>query len=331
MEPIFACLRVLLVLICAAGVLAKPIRVGYLPDIGFAPLNVADVKGYWREQGVQVQLVPFDDSQSQMKALANGEIDVAGDLLANAIGWQIAGAPIRLAAETHWSNGSVKLLLKSGQDIRQLKGQVAGLADKQMGQMFLLSRYLNANGLRLADFKLQEANAERVAAGFTRGQIQVALLADPYAAETQRVGSGVVAVDSATYQGLLPAGFAINSHNEAGIGAEQWTRFYKGWLKAVLWVRGPDFKWGEFRDLLNARTFRNFSAQSDAGMMDMYSGIKFHGIYDAIKRHGELGGMEYYVRDVLRFMKENGISRTDPQPRTLIASAPFEEALKAFK
>ncbi|MDK2126211.1 ABC transporter substrate-binding protein [Parachitinimonas caeni] len=307
------------------------IRVGMPPQIGYSPLNVADAKGYWKEQGIKVEVVPYDDSQAVGKALASGEIDVGADLIGNWVGLQMQGLPIKIVAETQWSNGDQKLLIKSGQEIGKLKGQTVGINDKQVAQLFLLSKYLNSKGMRLADFKLVEQNPERLTDAFVKGQVQVAVLSDLFANDAIRRGNGLALVDSASYSGIMPQGFAANPQAMKELREDQWVKFFVGWLKAVNWIRGPNFKWGEYRDLLNAKTFKNFSAEGDAAMMDMLSGVKFLGVYEQIKRNGELGGLEYYLRDVLRFMKENGYIKNEPDHQTLLDTTHFQKALQAFK
>jgi len=324
-------MMLLLGLAWSSAVSARDLKVGYVDDIGFAPLVVAEAKGYWKEQGLKVDLLPFEDSATQAKALESGEIDVAGDLMGNFVGMEMAGAPIKLVAETHWSNGSVKLLTKTGQDPKQLKGAMVGVGEKATAQLFMLSRFLNSNGVRLADVKIGEMPPERLVASFVKGAMPVIVLQDPYSIQAVHDGNGTIAVDSSRYQGLITEGFAASNTALTNIPEEQWIKFYRGWIKSVIWLRGMNFKWGDLRELINAKNFRIIAAQSDPTIVDLYNGVRFHAVYEAVKRHGELGGLEYHVRDVLYFMRDNALVKTIPEPRTLIQSDAFEKALKTLK
>ena len=310
---------------------AAPIKVGYLPNLGFAPLNVAEEKGYWKELGVQVQLVPFSESRTLLKALGDGEVDIAGDLTANFVGAQMEGAPIKLTAETHTSNGSVKILLKAGADVTKLNGQILGVGDKQVGQLFLLARYLSANGRQLSDYKLMEASPEKLAAAFAKGQISLSVLPDPQAMFIYRTVGASIPADSATYAGIVTEGFAANKQAIASIPDEQWVRFYRGWLKGVSWVRSGGTRFADFKASLNAGLFKGFVAEGDTSMMAGLASIKFPNAAEAAKRHGDLGGLEYHVRAVLRFMREARLIQTEPEARSLIQSTAFERALAANK
>jgi len=63
------------------------IRVGYVPVI--APIYIAYEKGYFKEQGLDVELIPFDSGAKMVAALGSGQLDVgsgeAGTALLNAI------------------------------------------------------------------------------------------------------------------------------------------------------------------------------------------------------------------------------------------------------
>lgn len=321
------CIAVAAMLACAIGLAeAKPIRVGYLPDIGFSPLDVAQAQGFWKDQGIEVQLTPFNDSAAQAKALTEGDIDLAGDLTGNFVGWAMGGASIKLTAETHASNGSVKIVSRAGE---VQKGQAVGIGAEQVGALFLLGRYLNAKGMQLSDVKLQEGPADKQLAGFRKGQPTMVVLSDPAANAARR--EGTVVADSATYPGMVTVGFAASKSALAAIPEDQWVKFYKGWLKAVTWVRSGNFKWADYRGALDPRIYAATLADGDAAAMDMFNSVKFPSVAEGVKRHGQLGGLEYHVRAVLRFMRENGLAKGEPEARTLIQSGAFEKALAASR
>ena len=310
--------------------LAAPIRVGFLPDIGFAPLHVADSMGFWKDRGVQVQLVPFDDSKAEMKALVEGRIDVASDLTGNFVGWAMSGAPIKITAETHTSNGSIKILLRQGFDPSKLAGQPIGIPYNQVALQYILGRYLNANGVQFGEAKLQEGTPDQLVAAFEKGQLAAVVLSDPDASILRDKGAHVVA-DSATYPGLITEGFAASNAALAAIPDEQWVAFYRGWLKAVSWVRGTGFNWAAFQQTLKSPSYHKFLAAGDIAAVDSLNSIQFGTASDIAKRHGNLGGLEYYVRAVLRFMHESAVIKTEPEARPLIHSTAFEKALKEAK
>src|SRR3989344_9462314 len=51
------------------------IRIGYKTHVGFLPLFVAIDKGYFDEQGLEVELIEFESTDLMVQALLSGEID----------------------------------------------------------------------------------------------------------------------------------------------------------------------------------------------------------------------------------------------------------------
>ena len=54
----------------------SPLRVGFIPILGAAPLHVADREGWAREQGLAFNFVQFESGPNMIQALASGTLDV---------------------------------------------------------------------------------------------------------------------------------------------------------------------------------------------------------------------------------------------------------------
>lgn len=62
----------------AAEVALKTIRVGYVPVTIYAPFYIAIEKGYFAEEGIQVELQPVEGGSDNVVQVAAGNFDVAG-------------------------------------------------------------------------------------------------------------------------------------------------------------------------------------------------------------------------------------------------------------
>ncbi|RMF29132.1 MAG: hypothetical protein D6759_14510, partial [Chloroflexi bacterium] len=51
------------------------LRMGLLPILDVLPFHIADQKGYFEEQGIQVELVPVKSAQERDALMQAGEID----------------------------------------------------------------------------------------------------------------------------------------------------------------------------------------------------------------------------------------------------------------
>src|SRR5699024_2282748 len=72
------------------------VRVGHLPSALFAPLYVADAKGYFEAEGITLELTPLKSGQDGVPMLANdqledGTVSSVADLEGRTIG--VAGGP----------------------------------------------------------------------------------------------------------------------------------------------------------------------------------------------------------------------------------------------
>ena len=68
---------ILLGLVTAGSATAEPLKLGHSTWVGYGPLYVAQEKGYFDEEGVEVELIVMEDPKIRFPALAAGQIDVA--------------------------------------------------------------------------------------------------------------------------------------------------------------------------------------------------------------------------------------------------------------
>jgi ABC-type nitrate/sulfonate/bicarbonate transport system substrate-binding protein len=76
------------------------VKVGTLSSSSDAPFFIADAKGYFAEQAIKVEFVPFKSSTEMIAPLGQGQIDVGGGGLAAAIFNAVArGVDLRIVAD----------------------------------------------------------------------------------------------------------------------------------------------------------------------------------------------------------------------------------------
>jgi NitT/TauT family transport system substrate-binding protein len=151
---------------------------------------VALERGYFRDEGLELELVPFDAGTKAIPALGTGDLDLGigsvGPALYNAvergINLRIVAPVARLTPE----NGGVafmvrKPLLESGEvrtpvDLRGRRIAVAALAS---GNEYIVERLLVQNGLQPGDVEWVELAFPDMGAAFSNANIDAALVADP--------------------------------------------------------------------------------------------------------------------------------------------------------
>ena len=67
----------LLAFLSSTGIAAEKIKIGWVFAMANAPVLVADKKGYFKDQGLEVELLPFKSGPLVHQALSAGELDMA--------------------------------------------------------------------------------------------------------------------------------------------------------------------------------------------------------------------------------------------------------------
>lgn len=107
----------------AGSLLAAPLKIAYSDWPGWTALAIAEQKGFFKDAGVEVELLWFEYGPS-MEAFTAGKVDAVtvtnGDALVTAAG----GAKNVAVVLTDYSNGNDMIVAKPGVDsLKDLKGK----------------------------------------------------------------------------------------------------------------------------------------------------------------------------------------------------------------
>lgn len=125
----------------------------YIPDVQFAPYYVAEQKGYFKEEGLNIELRHHGPQESLMGALQSGAEDVVvagGDEIAQA---RSTGVNVYSWA-TLYQEYPVKLLVADSSVIataKDIKGATIGLPGEYGENYYALLAMLSENGLTMQD------------------------------------------------------------------------------------------------------------------------------------------------------------------------------------
>jgi ABC-type nitrate/sulfonate/bicarbonate transport system substrate-binding protein len=131
------------------GVMAQTLKSGYISrDLNYLPYFIAQKKGVYVKEGIQVDLVSIGRSDIQLQALVAGELHFANINADNIIAWnERTNGNLKVAAGT--SNAAPYFLMgaKNIKAVADLKGQKLGVAGLQGGATSILVSYLKSKGL----------------------------------------------------------------------------------------------------------------------------------------------------------------------------------------
>jgi NitT/TauT family transport system substrate-binding protein len=179
----------------APAPLSPPVtmKVGMLPAMANAVVYVGIERGYFREEGLEVEVVTLGSGSELLPAMAAGHLDAGtsspGAGLFNAIGRDI---PVRIVGDAGqyrpgYGFGAVavrKDLIESGavRDVPDLRGRSIAVTGRGVAMHMMAVRMLEAVGMSEADVNLQLMPFPEMLVALGNGQVDAAELTEPFVA-----------------------------------------------------------------------------------------------------------------------------------------------------
>lgn len=278
-------LRVLPFLVMAAFATAtasaRPLRVAYTHWFACVPLGIADDKQYWKDSGLQVQLRGYQTGQEVIEALSSGDVDIAYDMLGTWIDVGLKGTPITIVAETDWSNGGDKLLVRQGVSLAQHKGKPIAVYLRGSALMLFLREGLSREKLGLPDFPIIEVpEQEKGLEMFNAGKVDAVVTNEPWASRIEKAGALTLAT-TADFPGVSPEGFAVRTGQ---VDDETLQKFFAAWFRAVAFMHEPSNAESVAR-IASIYAFAGTESITAADVTNYAQITPIHGTADAIKQN----------------------------------------------
>ncbi len=182
---------------------AAPIQVGYIGVSTDAGLFVAQDKGYFREQGLDLSFERLGAAADQMALLGAGRLQIAsGGVSPTLFNTVSRGLPIAAVAD----KGSLRkgfgfnvfvvrrALVDSGQykDVRDLRGRVLASNSPASPINFETFMLLKKGGLTLRDVRMEYMDFGDEPAAMANGKIDAAVMVEPFATAAEQRGIGKI-------------------------------------------------------------------------------------------------------------------------------------------
>lgn len=242
------------------------IQVGYIPILGFAPFFVAVEKGYFEEQGLDVELQSFRSGGPMIAPLSTGQLDVGGGetgtALFNAVSQDLDVLVTGALASQPPGFGAVPLLVRkdlsdSGEvnDVADLQGKKVAINVEKGTAEYLLGEALASAGMTVDDVEIVTLPFPDMPAALANQAVDAVILPHPLASRALGEGSAVVLVDGdkivdTPQNGVLYFGqrFLDPANKEAGI------RFLVAYLRAARDLYGDGWRSEENATTINKYT-----------------------------------------------------------------------------
>ncbi len=216
---------------------AETFKLGHSTWVGYGPFFVAQKNGYFKEEGLDVELVRIEDVKVRFAALAAGRIDaMATTVDTMPLHLRPDGSRYQYVFAIDDSKGSDGVVAKKEiESVADLKGKKVAFAEGAVSQ-FYLNVLLREAGLDQSDIEAVNMTAGDAGSAFVSGQVDAAVTWEPWLTRGKRAPHGRLLADSSQKPGLItgvvvaPAG--VIKRRKADIQA-----LYRGWSRAVEFVK----------------------------------------------------------------------------------------------
>lgn len=238
---------------CAPGQQVEDthLKIGLLPILDTLPFYVAEQKGYFKEEGINVELVPVKSAQERDALMQAGEIDgMLNDLISTGL-FNRDEAQIKIVATSRRAypeSPQFRVLAAPDSGItsaQDLAGVPIGISQNTVIE-YITDRLLEAQGLSTDQIEIVEVSAIPVRfEQLMAGQIQAATLPDPLGQGAMAAGASLV-VDDGQYAQYSQSVLSFSAEAVES-KPNSIRKFLKAWNRAVGDLNSkPD----QFSDLL---------------------------------------------------------------------------------
>ncbi|MEI7598479.1 MAG: ABC transporter substrate-binding protein [Aestuariivirga sp.] len=219
---------------------AGTMRLGMTTWVGYGPMFLARDKGFFKENGLDVELRIIEDAAIYMAAVAAGELDGNASTLDEIMKYRSPEFCFKAVAALDDSHGGDGVLVREDvKSLKDLKGKQVGMNEGSVSQ-FWFNILLTREGMTEKDLEITNMTADDAAAAFIAGQIPAAVTWEPHLSLVRTKKQGKVLIDSAETPGLIVDVVDLTcdyiKNNPKDVEA-----FNKGLFKAVEFIKtNPD-------------------------------------------------------------------------------------------
>lgn len=229
-----------------AATAAQALEVIVFPGGFNWPLWVANEKGFFAANGLEVKITPTPNSVFQIQNLVAGKFDLAFSTFDNVVAYQEGQGEAELAtppdlfAFMGGQSGAVRLLAQPDiHSIAELKGKSLAVDAATTGYAFVMKKILQLGGLAESDYQLERLGGTAARAeALMQGKTAATIVTSPLE----------IVPESKGFRRLANAADVIGPYQAVlGVARRGWAReherelvgFIRGYVAALDWLADP--------------------------------------------------------------------------------------------
>ena len=148
----------------------------------FTLVYLAEELGYFAEEGLDVEFLPFTSGRDALASVIRGEADVATVYETPVVLRAQEGVALAVISGLHRSNQNTALVARTDQGIsspEDLRGKRIGVTRKTNGEFFCFV-YLKAHGIEVSEVTLVDMRPEELPSALANGTVDAVATWNPY-------------------------------------------------------------------------------------------------------------------------------------------------------
>ncbi len=217
---------------------AEPLKVAYSDWPGWVVLDIAAKKDWFKQEGLDVQLMWYDYAPS-MDAFSTGKADAVCMTNGDALVTGSAGKPSVAIIITDYSSGNDMVVAKPGiESVKDLKGKKIGVELGLVDHLLLLNA-LESNGMKDSDVTLVNTPTNETPQVLGAGAVDAIAAWQPNSGQAMKTVPGSKPIyTSAQAPGLIYDLVYVSRENLEKRHAD-WAKFVKVWYRIVDYLEDP--------------------------------------------------------------------------------------------
>lgn len=226
--------------VTAFGAQAEALKLAHSTWVGYGPFYIAKEKGFFSEEGVEIELTIMENTPLKMGALMAGQIDIVASTADEFPTYMRPGKPLKYILAVDNSKGGDGVVSKKDiATVADLKGRTVAFEEGSVSQFFI-NALLRRAGLNQNDIKMVNMTATDAGLAFTAGRVDAAVTWEPHLSQGAATDHGKVLLSSEETPGLIVDVIAVLESTAKEHEAEL-KAFVRGWQRALDFLKSnPD-------------------------------------------------------------------------------------------
>lgn len=211
-----------------------PLTIAYSTWVGDGPFYIARDKGYFEENGLDVDLKIVDDESTFASLMGSGSVQALGHVIDREVINYSKGIDETVVLAYDQSSGGDGIVASEEiESPADLKGKTVAL-NKSSTSYFYFLTVLEEAGLKEEDVTIKDMDADSAGTSFVQGQVDAAVTWEPWLTNANQRDGGHPLCSSADYPNTI-VDVVTMSDSFLKDNPDAASGFVKAWNEAVEW------------------------------------------------------------------------------------------------